>query len=79
MGSQTALHSRRYKAFLVRLRKAREEADLTQVQVAQRMGQSQTWLSKCELGERRVDFVELEDLAAAYGVPLEFFTTRGRR
>ena len=42
------------------------------------MGRSQTWLSKCELGERRMDFVELEDIAAAYKVPLEFFSTRRR-
>ncbi len=78
MGSATALHTKRYKAFLVRLRQAREETGLTQVQVAKRLGRSQTWLSKCELGERRVDFVELEDIAAAYKVPLEFFGTRRR-
>ncbi len=78
MGSATALHTKRYKAFLVRLRQAREKAGLTQVQVAKRLGRSQTWLSKCELGERRVDFVELEDIAAAYKVPLEFFGTRRR-
>ncbi len=78
MGSSTALHTRRYKAFLARLRQAREKAGLTQVQVAKRMGRSQTWVSKCELGERRVDFVELEDLATAYGKPLEFFCTRQR-
>ncbi len=78
MGSSTALHTRRYKAFLARLRRAREDAGLTQVEVAKRLGRSQTWLSKCELGERRVDFVELEDLAAAYGKPLQFFGTRRR-
>ncbi len=78
MGSSTALHTRRYKAFLARLRRAREDAGLTQVQVAKRLGRPQTWLSKCELGERRVDFVELEDLAAVYGKPLEWFGTRRR-
>ncbi|HET6201611.1 MAG TPA: helix-turn-helix transcriptional regulator [Planctomycetota bacterium] len=78
MGSRTALHTRRYRAFLARLRRAREEAGLTQVEVARRVGRPQTWVSKCELGERRVDFVELEDLAAACGKPLEFFATRPR-
>ncbi len=76
MGSSTALHTRRYKAFLMRLRQAREDSRLTQAQVAKRLGRSQTWISKCELGERRVDFVELEDLARAYGKPLEWFGTR---
>ena len=76
MGSSKALQARRYKAFLDRLRKAREAAGLTQVELAKAVGRSQTWVSKCELGERRVDFVELEDLAKALGKPLEWFRTR---
>ncbi len=76
MGSRTALHTGRYKAFLARLRQAREEAGVTQVEVAKLVGRPQTWVSKCELGERRVDFVELEDLAAAYGKRLDWFGTR---
>ena len=76
MGSSKALQDRRYRAFLQRLRRAREEAGLTQAEVAQAVGRSQTWVSKCELGERRIDFVELEDLAAALGKPLEWFRTR---
>jgi hypothetical protein len=76
MGSATALHTRRYKAFLARLRLARSEAKLMQEQVAEKLGRTQTWVSNSELGERRVDFVELEDLAAAYGKPLDWFGTR---
>ncbi len=78
MGSPTALHTKRYKAFIKRLRQARKESGLTQVQAAKRLGRSQTWLSNSELGERRVDFVELEDLARTYGKPLEWFRTRRR-
>ena len=77
MGSSKALSARRYQAFLERLRQARLDAGLTQVEVAAKVGRPQTWVSKCELGERRVDFVELEDLAAACGKPLRFFQTRG--
>ncbi len=76
MGSSKALHSRRYRAFIERLRKAREEAGLTQVELAKTLKRSQTWVSKCELGERRVDFVELEDIAKALGKELEWFRTR---
>ena len=79
MGSSTALQTKRYRAFLARLREAREAAGLTQVQVAKKLGRPQTWVSKCELGERRVDFVELEDWAAACGKPLDWFGTRPRR
>ena len=46
------------------------------MQAAKKLARSQTWLSNSELGERRVDFVELEDLAALYGRPLEWFGTR---
>ncbi len=76
MGSSKALQTKRYRLFLARLRKAREEAGLTQVEIARLLGQPQTWVSKCELGERRVDFVELEDWAAACGKPLGWFATR---
>lgn len=80
MGSKTALHTKRYKAFLVRLRRAREEAGLSQEDVAKLLGRPQTWVSKCELGERRVDFVELQDLAFAYGKTLDWFAmAAGRR
>ncbi len=76
MGSSKALQTRRYRAFLDRLRKARVEAGLTQVQLAKALGRSQTWVSKSELGERRVDFVELEDVADVVGKSLEWFRTR---
>ena len=76
MGSPKSLHSARYRVFLSRLRQARKEAGLTQAELAQAVSRPQTWISKCELGERRVDFVELEDLAAALGKPLEWFSTR---
>jgi len=76
MGSSKALQTRRYRAFRERLRAARKAAGLSQKAVAEKVGRPQTWVSKCELGERRVDFVELEDLAAACGKPLAFFTTR---
>ncbi len=79
MGSSKALQTKRYRAFLSRLRRARKEADLTQTEVAKQLGRSQTWVSKSELGERRVDFVELEDFAAVYGRPLSYFRTRPAR
>jgi transcriptional regulator with XRE-family HTH domain len=78
MGSAKALQAKRYRVFLDRLRQARLDANLTQVELARRMGKPQTWVSKCELGERRVDFVELEDWAAASGREVSYFLTRPR-
>lgn len=69
----------RYEAFLRRLREARKQANLTQAEVAERLGKPQSFVSKVETGERRLDFVEVADLAAIYRVPLDFFAPKGRR
>ena len=62
-----------YKKFLARLVQARRDSGLTQVEVAKRLGKARSFLSKCELGERRVDFVELQQLAKLYGKDISFF------
>ena len=73
------MHTKRYRAFLERLRQARTEAGLTQEQVAKALGRTQTWVSNSELGERRVDVVELEDLAALYRKDLNWFVPPRRK
>jgi hypothetical protein len=49
------------------------EANLTQVAVARQLARPQSFVSKCESGERRVDVVELQEFARLYGKPLSFF------
>lgn len=63
----------RYRRFLGRLREARQQAELTQVEAARRLGKPQAFVSKCESGERRVDFIELLALADLYEVDSSFF------
>jgi transcriptional regulator with XRE-family HTH domain len=70
---KTTTHQARYKAFLALLRDARKEAKLTQVQVAKRLNCPQSYVSKCEAGERRVDAVELQIFAKLYGKKLTYF------
>jgi transcriptional regulator with XRE-family HTH domain len=65
--------SARYQAFLIKLRQAREEAGLRQEDVAQALGKPQSYVSKCESRERRVDVVELAEFARIYGKQLKFF------
>ena len=50
------------------LRDARAKAGLTQVQAAERLGCRQTFLSKIECGERRLDIAEFAIICLAYGV-----------
>jgi transcriptional regulator with XRE-family HTH domain len=64
---------RRYSGFLDKLRQARLEIGLTQDQVANLLGKPQSFVSKCETGERRIDLIELADFAQIYGKPLEYF------
>jgi transcriptional regulator with XRE-family HTH domain len=70
------VQSTRYQAFLQRLRQARLEAGLTQEDVAEKLDKPQSYVSKCESGERRVDFIELLGFAEIYDKPLDFFRPR---
>ena len=63
----TALHSRRYKNFRVLLIERRKEAGLTQEALAQKLSKPQSFVSKYEKGERRLEVIEYLDVAAAIG------------
>ena len=58
------------------LRRIRLEAGLTQGQLARVLGQPQSFVSKYESGERRLDFVEVRQVCEAAGVSLEDFVGR---
>jgi len=58
---------------LRRLKQARQEASLTQVDVAKKLRRPQSFVSKVESGERRVDVIELAEFARLYRKPLSFF------
>lgn len=68
-----SIYSARYQAFLRRLRDARIEAGLTQEEVAQKLNEPQSFVSRCESGERRVDIIELVDFALIYRKSLDYF------
>ena len=69
----STIHSPRYRQFLKQLRAARLEAGLTQQEVARALRKPQSFVSKCESGERRVDVVELERFARLFGKGVEDF------
>lgn len=50
------------------LREARTRSGLTQVEAAKKLGCRQTFISKIECGERRVDVVEFVVMMRAYGI-----------
>ena len=61
-------HHTNYQLLLSVLKTARKSMGVSQVELAKRLGNTQTFVSKCERGERRLDAVELIDFAEALGV-----------
>ena len=66
MGS--SFHSPEYDQFRLLLIAARERAELTQAQVAARLSRPQSFVSKYETGERRLDVVEFVAVCRALGI-----------
>ena len=62
-----------YKYMLKRLIEARNALAETQSQVAEKLKKPQSYVSKCESGERRVDVTELQRFAQIYNKPLDYF------
>lgn len=70
---QKSQHTRRYRQLLKALREARRAAELTQLDVAAKLGTYASYVSKCESGERRLDVVELAEFCRLYGLDLVSF------
>ncbi len=68
------VYSPAYQEFIQRLRLARKQSGLTQKQVAKRLQKPHSYVSKCELGERRIDLIETLAFAKIYRRPLSFFS-----
>jgi len=62
-----SLFSRDYKKFCALLLAERKAAGLTQIDVAKRLRKPQSFVSKYEQGERRLDVVEFLHIAKAIG------------
>lgn len=68
-----SIRTKEYAYFVERLRKAREEAGLTQVEVAKKLKRPQSHVSNVESGQQRVDVVELQTFAKLYGKDVTWF------
>lgn len=69
MTSKT-IYSDSYKDLTMLLREARENAGITQEQLANALGEDQSFVSKVERRERRLDIEELRRFCSALGVKL---------
>jgi len=61
------------------LKQLRTEADIRQEQLAAKLKRPQSFVSKYESGERRLDIIELRDVCAALGMSLQEFVSEFER
>lgn len=67
---ESTIHSDEYQALLVLLREARAKAALSQSELAAKLHRPQSWVSKVEIGERRLDLEELRQVCEALDLDL---------
>ncbi len=68
-----SVYSKDYKDIIERLKAARIEAGLVQQEVADKLGKPQSYISKIESGERRLDVAEIKKFATIYKKDVSFF------
>ena len=71
-----SIYSARQERLRRLLREIRTAAGLRQVDLAAKLGQPQSFVSKYERGERRLDVIELEQVCACCGTTLAAFVAR---
>jgi transcriptional regulator with XRE-family HTH domain len=70
------IHSEEYATVLALLHQLRVNASIRQVALAQQLGEPQSFVSKYETGERRLDIIELRTICEALGTDLASFVAR---
>jgi len=68
-----SIYSNDYKFLIKQLKKARIEACLNQKEVANKLNRTQSYISKIESGQLRVDVIQLKELAELYKKSLDYF------
>ncbi len=71
--AEKSIYSNEYEVVTKRLREARESLGLTQSEVSAKLLKPQSYISKIERGERRIDIVELAKIAKVYKRNVEWF------
>jgi transcriptional regulator with XRE-family HTH domain len=67
------IHDSAYQALVECLRSARRNAHITQTDLAERLGVDQSYVSKYERAERRLDVIEVRAICRALDIPFPKF------
>ena len=68
-----SIRTKEYQDFALKLKNARLEAGLTQVDASKKLKRPQSYISKAEAGEQRLDVVELQKFAKIYNKNINYF------
>ena len=68
-----AIYTKDHNAIVERLKQARTEAGLGQVEVAEKLGKTQSYVSKIESGQMLFYVLQLKEFAKLYKKSLDFF------
>lgn len=71
-----SIHDPRYQDLIKKLIDLRESKKVTQVELARRLNKPQSYVSKVEILERRIDVIELSDWLNAIHVKITDFITQ---
>jgi len=63
----SSIFTQRHQEFIGFIASVRKAADMTQAELAARLGKPQSFVSKVERGERRLDVIEFCQVAEALG------------
>lgn len=67
------IRTKEYAVFIERMIKARKEAGLRQIDVAKKMRRPQSYISRVESGEYRLDILEVKKFAKLYNKEIHYF------
>lgn len=62
-----------HRYLIEKLKQARIEKNIDQIQAAELLGKTQSYVSKVESGQRRIDVVQLKAFAKIYEKPIDYF------
>ena len=76
---EKTIYTAEYARLLELLRETREQASVTQTELAERIGRSQSFVTKFERGDRRLDAIQLRTICQALGTDLVSFVAELER
>lgn len=73
MNIKKTLYTEEFQVVIAKLKEARLKQGLTQQQVAKSLGVGQSFISKIESGQYRLDIIQLQEFAKLYKKSLSSF------